>query len=90
MFAPLTTEPAAGAELPAGVDDPPEGAPPVEGAAGPVLEQPAMATAITTNMIAMILTYVNLIGFPPLYNRLFPGLLSHDGGNQRVGFRVLL
>jgi hypothetical protein len=59
MFAPLTTDPADDA------DGVPEGAPaavvafgvvpPVVGAVGVVLEHPAIATASTTNMIAMIL-----------------------------------
>lgn len=58
MLAPPTTDPAAGAEVvpdgtPAAVVA--FGVPPVAGAVGVVLEQPAIATAITMSMIAMIL-----------------------------------
>ncbi len=57
MLAPETTDPAAG------TDEPPDtapadvvvGVPPVAGVVGLVLEHPAIATAITTRMIAKIL-----------------------------------
>jgi hypothetical protein len=65
MLAPLTTEPAAGAELPAGVDDPPEGAPPVGGAAGPVLEHPAIATAMVITRTITILKLLIFNQIPP-------------------------
>jgi hypothetical protein len=58
MPAPLTTDPAAGAEEPPGLAPAAAvvaGVPPVAGAVGVVLEQPAIATAITMSMIAMIL-----------------------------------
>jgi hypothetical protein len=58
MFAPLTADPAAGAEVvpdgaPAAVVA--AGVPPVVDVGGLVLEHPAITTAITTSMIAMIL-----------------------------------
>jgi hypothetical protein len=60
MPAPLTTDPAAGAEVvpdgaPAAVVA--LGVPPVVGVVGVVPEHPAIATAITTSMIAMILIH---------------------------------
>ena len=68
MPAPLTTDPAAGAEEPPDVAPPvvvAAGAPPVAGAVGLVLEHPAIATAITTSKIAMILIREIFILFPP-------------------------
>jgi hypothetical protein len=66
--APLTTDPADGAEVvpdgaPAAVVA--AGDPPVAGAVGLVLEHPAIATAITTSMIAMILIREIFILVPP-------------------------
>ena len=58
MFAPPTTDPPDGAEVvPAGAPAAVVGAgvPPVVGAVGVVPEHPAIATAIMTSMIAMIL-----------------------------------
>jgi hypothetical protein len=68
MPAPLTTDPAAGAEVvpdgaPAAVVA--FGVPPVAGVVGLVLEHPAIATAITTSMIAMILIRENFKILPP-------------------------
>jgi hypothetical protein len=68
MPEPLTTDPAAGAKVvpdgaPAAVVA--LGVPPVVGVVGLVLEHPAIATAITTSMIAMILIREIFILFPP-------------------------
>ena len=70
MFAPLTTDPAAGAE---GLPDvaPPgvvPGVPPVAGVVGLVLEHPAIATAITTSIIAMKLIREIFKTSPSRYN----------------------
>jgi hypothetical protein len=68
MLAPLTIEPAAGP------DEPPDvvvlavvadGAPPVGGAAGPVLEQPAMATAMVITRTITILKLLIFNQIPP-------------------------
>jgi hypothetical protein len=68
MPAPLTTDPADGAEEPPGLAPAAAevaGVPPVVGVVGVVLEHPAIATAITTSMIAMILMREIFILFPP-------------------------
>jgi len=70
MFAPLITDPVAGAEEPPDVLPPVvvAGVPPVAGAVGLVLEHPAIATAITTSMIAMILIREIFKTIPSRYN----------------------
>jgi hypothetical protein len=91
MFAPLITDPAAGAEAV------PEGAipvvvaagvVPVAGAVGLVLEHPAIATAITTSMIAMILICETFILSPPylmtMPDKRLPGYRNPDAGIKMV------
>jgi hypothetical protein len=69
MFAPETSDPAAGAdELPAGVPVTADGAPPVAGAAGVAgleLVHPATKTAVTTKTMAITLTCENFISILP-------------------------
>jgi hypothetical protein len=69
MFAPMTSDPAAGAdELPVGVPVPLDVAPPVAGVAGVAgleLAHPAIETAITTKAMAITLTCENFISILP-------------------------
>jgi hypothetical protein len=86
-FAPLTTDPAAG------IEEPPDGAPaavvvaedpPVAGVVGLVLEHPAIATAITTSMIAIILIREIFILTPP-YAMDIPDNVPNETGIRMSG-----